>query len=100
MRHSELKQIWQEKLAEYDPIKESFANFCRTRELKYAQALRWRKKIFSPSDTEARIEFTEMPFPTEGTGDYILRRAGWEILVPHVFDECILRKLLTILKEV
>lgn len=100
MRHSELKQIWQEKLADYDPIKESFANFCRTRELKYTQALRWRKKIFPPSNAESRIEFTEIPFPTEAGEDYILRRSGWEILVPRVFDECILRKLLTILQEV
>lgn len=94
----ELREQWAEKLHDFAPGTESFASFCRTRGLNYQNASNWRRKL-GIGDFVGEVDFAEVSFPAPGGGDFILRRSGWEILVPALFSEQTLRRILAALGE-
>ena len=98
MTRLELRECWTEKLQDFDPKTNSFAAFCRARELKYQSALNWKRKLAIAGGETENLEFAEISFAGEN-GDFILRRNGWEILVPTHFDDQTLRRILTIFEE-
>jgi len=95
MTRLELRECWAAKLHGFDPAAESFAAFCRTHELHYPNALAWRRKLHIGNSPE-KLDFVEIAFPSSDSVDFILRRNGWEILIPGRFEDQTLRRILAI----
>ncbi len=98
MTRLELRDWWTEKLHDFDLATHSFAAFCRARELKYQSALNWKRKLGIAGGETGNLEFTEISF-ADRDDDFILRRNGWEILVPAHFEAQTLRRILAIFEE-
>jgi len=100
MTRVELRKWWMGKLQNFDSNSDSFAAFCRTHGLKYQTALSWKCKLNLSVDETEKLEFAEINFANgNGDGDFILRRRGWEILIPAHFEAQTLRRLLAVFEE-
>lgn len=99
MTRFELRECWAEKLHGFDPSKESFAAFCRGRELNYQNALNWKRKL-NVGNSIPMLDFSEVTFPATNGSDFILRRRNWEILVPATFDDQTLHRILAVFEGV
>ena len=98
MKRFELWDLWAGRLAGFEPERESLASFCRAHDLNYQSALKWKRKL-NPQGSADKLDFVQVPFPMAPGGDFILRRNGWEILIPSSFADQMLARILAVLKE-